>query len=84
MEKKLETIVLMDENNKEVEFEVVEKVLVKDDKYIIVTPLEDDSDEAIALKMEEGEEGQCIFKPVEDEEELQLVERAYEEIIEEE
>ncbi|CAM2983871.1 DUF1292 domain-containing protein [Hathewaya histolytica] len=83
MEKKIETILLTDENGNDVEFEVVEKVLVRDDKYLIVSSIDDDSDEAIALKMEDAKDGNCIFKMVEDEKELQLVEAAYEETFEE-
>ncbi|MFX0549169.1 DUF1292 domain-containing protein [Hathewaya histolytica] len=83
MEKKIETILLTDENGNDVEFEVVEKVLVREDKYLIVSSIDDDSDEAIALKMEDGKDGNCIFKMVEDEKELQLVEAAYEETFEE-
>lgn len=80
----METIILMDENNKEIEFEVIEKVLVNNKKYVIVTSIEDESDEAIALRMEDAQQGKVIFKPVEDLKELQLVEKAYEEIINEE
>jgi len=79
----METIILTDESNNDVEFEVVEKVLVKDKKYLIVTPLEGNDDEALALSMIE-EDGKCYFKPVEDSKELKLVEEAYEELLLEE
>lgn len=83
MKNEMETIILTDEGNNNVEFEVVEKVLVKDKKYLIVTPLEGNDDEAIALSMVE-KNGECYFKPVEDSKELKLVEKAYEELLLEE
>ena len=80
MNNDMETIILTDENNNDVEFEVVEKVLVKDKKYLIVTPLEGNDDEALALYIME-KDGECYFKPVEDSKELKLVEEAYEELL---
>jgi uncharacterized protein YrzB (UPF0473 family) len=74
----LGTILLYDENGDEVEFEVVTKLDIEDKEYVIVTPLDEDSDDAIALRIEKGEDGEEVLVTVEDDEEFEMIEEAYE------
>ena len=72
----LDTIVLFDEEENEVEFEVITKLDIEDQEFVIVTRAGSDDEEAIALKIVE-EDGEYFFHPVEDEAEYEMVSEAY-------
>jgi len=72
------TIFLYDENGDEVEFEVVTKLDIEGKEYVIVTPIDEDTDDAIALRIEKDEEGNEVLVTVEDDEEFEMIEEAYE------
>ncbi|MCY6356774.1 DUF1292 domain-containing protein [Clostridium sp. ZS2-4] len=73
MENDFNTIVLRDEDNNEVEFELIMKFDIEDKKYVIVTPVEDEEYEAIAFRIDED-----TFVTIEDDEEFRMVTEAYE------
>jgi len=77
-DKELGTILLYDENGDEVEFEVITKLDIEDKEYVIVTPLKEDSDDAIALRIDKGEDGEEVLVTVEDDDEFEMIEEAYE------
>ncbi len=77
-DKELGNIVLYDENGDEVEFEVITKLDIEDKEYVIVTPLNEDSDDAIALRIDKGEDGEEVLVTVEDDDEFKMNEEAYE------
>ncbi|SHJ44526.1 Protein of unknown function [Hathewaya proteolytica DSM 3090] len=81
MENELKFIDLKDEDGKKIRFEVIETVEVNDNKYLIVAEESMDEDDAIVLCMEESDD-ECFFRPVEDDDELETVNEAYEEILE--
>lgn len=83
MENKMEFINLLDENGEKVTFQVLDTVMVDEQKYIIVAEDGMNDEDAIVLCMEENGE-QCYFRPVEDDDELESVEEAYNELWEEE
>jgi len=72
------TIFLYDENGDEVEFEVITKLDIEDKEYVIVTPIDEDTDDAIALRIEKDEEGNEVLVTVEDDAEFEMIEEAYE------
>lgn len=72
------TIFLYDEDGNEVEFEVVTKLDIEGKEYVIVTPLDEETDDAIALRIEKGEDGEEVLVTVEDDEEFEMIEEAYE------
>ncbi|NMM65593.1 DUF1292 domain-containing protein [Clostridium sp. P21] len=79
MENDVTTIVLNDEDGKEVEFDVITKMDIEDKEYVIVAPKDEENvDEAIALRIDIDEEGNEILATVEDEDEFAMVEEAYE------
>lgn len=78
MENDFNTIVLRDEDNNEVEFELVMKFDIEDKEYVIVTPVEDDEYEAIAFRIDKDENGDDTFVTIEDDEEFRMVTEAYE------
>ncbi|MEG0133659.1 MAG: DUF1292 domain-containing protein [Clostridium sp.] len=83
MEEFLENITLTDEEGNDVEFEVVAKFVGEGTEYFIVAPIDSDDDDAIALKVVKGEDGEEYFATVEDEEEFNLVNETFETLMEE-
>lgn len=81
MENNVDTIVLLDEEGKEVEFAVEAKLDIEDNEYVIVVA--EGEEDAVALKITKDEEGNEVLIPVEDEDEFSLVSEAYEALFEE-
>jgi uncharacterized protein YrzB (UPF0473 family) len=72
------TIFLYDEDGEEVEFEVVTKLDIEGREYVIVTPMDEDTEDAIALRIDKDEDGNEVLITVEDDEEFKLIEETYE------
>lgn len=83
MENFLENITLTDEEGNDVEFEVITKLEIEETEYFIVSPVDDDNEDAIALKVIKGEDGEEYFATVEDEEEFNMVNDAFETLYDE-
>jgi uncharacterized protein YrzB (UPF0473 family) len=83
MENFLENITLTDEEGNDVEFEVITKLEIEEAEYFIVSPVDDDNEDAIALKVVKGEDGEEYFATVEDEEEFNMVNDAFETLYDE-
>ncbi|QAA33751.1 MULTISPECIES: DUF1292 domain-containing protein [Clostridium] len=78
MDNNIDTIVLLDEDGVETEFEVITKLDIEENEYVIVAPVDGSEDDAIALKIVTDEEGNDALVTVEDEEEFAMVAEAYE------
>ncbi|MDU1411670.1 MAG: DUF1292 domain-containing protein [Clostridium sp.] len=78
MDNFLENITLTDEDGNDVEFEVITKLELEEDEYFIVAPIDNDDADAIALKVVKDEDGEEYFATVEDDEEFQIVNDAFE------
>lgn len=79
MENDVDKITLLDEDGVENTFEVVTKLDIEENEYVIVIPEdEQDDSEAIVLKIGKDSEGNDVLSSVEDEEEFKIVEEAYE------
>lgn len=78
MDNLFDNITLTDEEGNDVEFEVITKLDIEEDEYFIVAPVEDEEWEAIALKVIKDENGEEFFTTVEDEEEFNIVNDAFE------
>lgn len=72
------TIFLYDEDGEEVEFEVVTKLDIEGREYVIVTPMDEDTEDAIALRIDKDEDGNEVLVTVEDDKEFELIEETYE------
>lgn len=83
MENFLENITLTDEEGNDAEFEVITKLEIDDTEYFIVAPIDDENEDAIALKVLKDEDGEEYFATVEDEEEFNLVNDAFETLYDE-
>ena len=78
MDNFLENITLTDEDGNDVEFEVITKLELEEDEYFIESPIDNDDADAIALKVVKDEDGEEYFATVEDDEEFQIVNDAFE------
>jgi uncharacterized protein YrzB (UPF0473 family) len=91
MSEEMDIILLYDEDCNETEFEVVATLELDENEYAILLPRDDARDpdaeeveEAYILRIEQDENGEDVLVGIEDEEELNAVIDAYEELIKEE
>ncbi|QSZ26546.1 DUF1292 domain-containing protein [Aceticella autotrophica] len=78
-----EIIQLVDDEGNEVNFELIASFELDDNKYAVVAPIDDNSDDAYILKVEQDENGEDLFVGIEDEDEFNDVVEAYNELMEE-
>lgn len=81
-----ETIVLIDEENVEHEFQVEAFLDVENEKYVALIPVceDEESDEVVILRLGKDEEGNDILMDVEDDAEWEKVCEEYERFQDEE
>lgn len=84
MENDITNIVLTDENGEEIEFEVITKLDIEDKEYVIVVPKDEETDEAVALRIDKDEDGNDLLVTVDDEDEFAIVVEAYETLFDDE
>lgn len=84
MENDVANIVLTDENGEEIEFEVITKLDIEDKEYVIVVPKDEETDEAVALRIDKDEDGNDLLVTVDDEDEFAIVVEAYETLFDDE
>jgi uncharacterized protein YrzB (UPF0473 family) len=83
-------VVLVDENGDEVEFEHIDTIEMNDNEYVVLAPLEEESEEegedeeVIILKIEHNEDGEDSFVTIEDDDELEEVFNEFQSRMEEE
>ena len=70
-----DVLILVDEENQEHPFQMIDMVEVDGNKYAVLVPLEEgsDEDEAIILKIVEDENGEEVLYDIEDDEEWEKV-----------
>lgn len=79
MDNDVTDITLLDENGEEVQFEVITKIDIEENEYVIVAPkVAENETEAIILKIDKDDDGNDILYTVEDDEEFDMVSEAYE------
>lgn len=78
-------LVLIDEDNVEHNFELLDIFEIEEDKYAVLFPLNEDcaDDEVIVMKYELDENGEELFSDIEDDDEWERVTEAYDKLIEE-
>ena len=74
-----EVITLIDEEGQEHDFTVIDILEVKEHEYAILLPAEEETDEAIILKIVPGEDGSDLLVDIEDDEEWDKVVAVWEE-----
>jgi len=82
LEEDRDIVVLYDEEDNECRFEVLAVLDVDDGRYAILMPEggDEDEEEAYVLRIEQDENGEEILVGIDDDEELDTVVEAYEEL----
>lgn len=78
MDNDINTIMLIDEEGKERQFDVITKLDIEENEYVIVIPSDGEEEDAIALKIEKDKTGQDVLVTIDDENEFNMVAEAYE------
>lgn len=73
-------ITLLDENDKEQEFEIIASMTIENVEYAILVPTDEDGEEGFVFKIVE-DNGEEILQVVDNDEELAKVSKAYEEMV---
>lgn len=68
-----EKITLIDENNNEVEFILVDYLEIEDQRYVVLLPAEDPENGAVILRIDQDENGDDVLVEIEDDEEFDRV-----------
>ncbi len=91
MSEEMDSILLYDEDGNENEFEVIATLEVDEMEYAVLLPSDEevepeseDFDEVYILRIEQDENGDDVLVGIEDEDELNEVIKAYEELIKDE
>ena len=89
MDERDDIFVLIDEDGREVEFELLDTIEMNDNEYVVLLPLsdedsDDETDEVVILRIEQDENGEDSFVSVEDEDELDAVFEEFKSRIEDE
>ena len=79
MDNEISKITLTDENGVEIEFDVITKLDIEENEYVIVVPSNEDAEdaEAVALKIELNDDGEEVLVSIDDEDEFEMVQEAY-------
>ena len=84
MEEQTDIVELIDEDNNIIQFEYFMSFDYGDNDYIVLTPLEEQSeqdDEIVILRVEQDDNGEDVYVTIDDEEELDQVFDAVNQII---
>ena len=78
-----DTIVLRDEEGEEHEFMVVDFLEVGEREYVILLPLDDEVEEgeAVVFRLDVDDQGEEVLCEIEDDEEWEAVEKAWEKAV---
>ncbi|MPW26306.1 DUF1292 domain-containing protein [Alkalibaculum sp. M08DMB] len=82
MQENENTIILLDEEGNEVELELIITMEKEGTEYALLKNLEDESDDMFAFRIDEDGEGD-ILTPIEDDDEIEMIQEMYNEIIKE-
>ncbi|MBU3180811.1 DUF1292 domain-containing protein [Clostridium psychrophilum] len=82
MENNVDTILLYDEDGKEIKFDVLTKLDIEDREYVIVAPTGEEDIDAIALRIDKDADGNDILVTIEEDEEFEMISEAYDAITE--
>ena len=73
-----EKITLIDEENNEIEFTLLDYLEIDDQRYVVLLPDEDPENGAIIMRIDQDENGDDILVEIEDDEEFDRVVEALE------
>lgn len=79
----LTTIVLIDEDDNEHEFDFIDMLEVDGKRYAVLEPIDEEDDEAVILRIEEDEEGAEMLYDIEDDAEWEKVVEVWNRLVDE-
>lgn len=79
-----EVVTFLTEDGEKVEFEIIEEIELEGNKYVLLAPLGEDTDDAFVYKVIKNDEEKEELIAVEDDAEFQKVMEAYEDSFDEE
>ena len=79
-------ITLLDEENNEMEFEIIDVLELESKRYVFLLPMdeaakEQEEEEAVIFRLDTDEEGEDVFAYIEDDKEWDMVVNAYNEML---
>ncbi len=74
-------VVLADETGAEHGFELIDMLEIDEEQYAILLPDNGEQDEAVILKVGEEEDGEKFLYPIRDDDEWDMVAKAWQEVI---
>lgn len=80
-EKDFDTITIVMENDEEVECSIITYLEVDDKEYIVLLPLEEESEEVYIYRFHLGENEEPVLENITDDDEYDAVSDAYEEFL---
>lgn len=80
MEEREDTIILLDEDGNEIEFELVITIEYEDKEYALLKNVDDDSDDMFAFLLDTDDQGDVLI-PIEDDEEIEAIQELYNDIV---
>ena len=80
MEEK-EIMSFRDEEGNKVDFEAIAKIYLKEQGYLLLSPLEEESDDMFAFRIDINEEGKEELNLVEDDKEFEEIKKEYKKLL---
>ena len=80
MEEK-EIMSFKDEDGNKVDFEAIAKIYLEEQGYLLLSPLDEDSDDVFAFRIDVNEEGKEELNLVEDDKEFEEIKKEYKKLL---
>lgn len=80
MEEK-EIMSFRDEEGNKVDFEAIAKIYLKEQGYLLLSPIEEDNDDMFAFRIDINEEGKEELNLVEDDKEFEEIRKEYKKLL---
>lgn len=80
MEEK-EIMSFKDEDGNKIDFEAIAKIYLEEQGYLLLSPLDEDSDDVFAFRIDVNEEGKEELNLVEDDKEFEEIKKEYKKLL---
>lgn len=70
-----------DEEGNKVDFEAIAKIYLKEQGYLLLSPVDEDSDDMFAFRLDINEEGKEELNLVEDDKEFEEIKKEYKKLL---
>ena len=70
-----------DEDGNKIDFEAIAKIYLEEQGYLLLSPLDEDSDDVFAFRIDVNEEGKEELNLVEDDKEFEEIKKEYKKLL---